>query len=374
VRQALCRLCIASALWLLIVAPLTAHDFTVTDTKLFLDGQGEYRVEMTLDVDALALGVSSSVDSEEIVVELEQLGEAEFQLAVERATRTLQRRVRIRFGGAKQLPTVLFPEMNRALAHQREPPSILGTLALLGGRVPEASTELTFGASRAFGPVQLTITDAATGSEVRHLLEAGSDSRPYLLGQSAERNAATSSSLIDYLKLGFTHIVPKGLDHILFVLGLFLLSIRLRHLLWQITAFTVAHSVTLALSISGVMSLPSKVVEPLIALSILYVAVENLFTSELKPWRPALVFGFGLLHGLGFAGVLQELGMPRGEFAEALIGFNLGVEAGQLAVVLAAFLIVGWARNRDWYRRRVVWPASIAIGLTALYWTVERIA
>jgi hypothetical protein len=86
-----------------------------------------------------------------------------------------------------------------------------------------------------------------------------------------------------------------------------------------------------------------------------------------------LVFGFGLLHGLGFAGVLQELGMPRGEFVEALIGFNLGVEAGQLAVVLGAFLLVGWARNRDWYRRRVVWPLSIMIALTALYWTIERV-
>ncbi len=114
-----------------------------------------------------------------------------------------------------------------------------------------------------------------------------------------------------YLSLGYTHILPKGLDHILFVLGLFLLSPRLRPMLLQVTAFTIAHSITLGLSIYGIVSLPSRIVEPLIALSIAYVAIENLVTRELKPWRLALVFMFGLLHGMGFAGVLRELGLPR---------------------------------------------------------------
>ena len=117
-----------------------------------------------------------------------------------------------------------------------------------------------------------------------------------------------------YLVLGYTHILPKGLDHILFVLGIFLLSPRVKPMLLQVTAFTIAHSITLGLSIYGVVSLPSRVVEPLIALSIAYVAIENLVTRELKPWRLALVFMFGLLHGLGFAGVLRELGLPRDEF------------------------------------------------------------
>ena len=129
-----------------------------------------------------------------------------------------------------------------------------------------------------------------------------------------------------YLWLGYTHILPKGLDHILFVLGLFLLSPRLKTLLLQVTAFTIAHSITLGLSMYGIVSLPPRVVEPLIALSIAYVAIENLLTRELKPWRVALVFMFGLLHGLGFAGVLRELGLPRDEFLTALLTFNLGVE------------------------------------------------
>src|SRR5207247_1613157 len=103
-----------------------------------------------------------------------------------------------------------------------------------------------------------------------------------------------------YLRLGFRHIVPEGTDHILFVLGLFLLSPRLRPMLLQVSAFTLAHTATLALSTLGVVRLSPAVVEPLIALSIAYVAAENTLRQELRPWRAALVFGFGLLHGLGF--------------------------------------------------------------------------
>ena len=175
-----------------------------------------------------------------------------------------------------------------------------------------------------------------------------------------------------YLTLGFTHIVPHGLDHMLFVVGIFLFSRQLRTVLWQVSAFTLAHSLTLGLSIYGLLSVPSSIVEPLIAISIAYIAIENLVLTELKPWRIGLVFAFGLLHGMGFAGALQELGLPRSEFLTALVTFNVGVEAGQLAVIGAAFLLVGWQCHREWYRGRVVVPASVLIGCTAVYWTVER--
>jgi hypothetical protein len=159
--------------------------------------------------------------------------------------------------------------------------------------------------------------------------------------------------------LGFTHILPKGLDHILFVLGLYLLSTKWKPLLVQVTSFTIAHSITLGLSMYGVVSLPPSIVEPLIALSIAYVAIENVVTSELHAWRPVVVFGFGLLHGMGFAGVLQEIGMPRSEFVTALISFNVGVELGQLAVITLAFALTGiWLRGKPWYRRGFVVPAS----------------
>jgi hypothetical protein len=113
----------------------------------------------------------------------------------------------------------------------------------------------------------------------------------------------------------------------------------------------------------------------MIALSIAYVAIENIFLSELKTWRVALVFGFGLLHGLGFAGALKELGLPRSEFMTALLTFNAGVEAGQLAVIALAFLLVGWRySHRDWYRARIAVPASMLIACTAVYWTIERLS
>ena len=178
---------------------------------------------------------------------------------------------------------------------------------------------------------------------------------------------------LQYLWLGYTHILPKGLDHILFVLGIFLLSPHWKTMLLQVTAFTVAHSITLALSIYGVVSLPPRIVEPLIALSIAYVAIENIVTRQLKPWRLALVFTFGLLHGLGFAGVLRDLGLPREEFLTALVTFNLGVEGGQLTVIALALAAVGAFMNKGWYRQRVVIPASIAIAATGLYWTLVRV-
>ena len=167
-----------------------------------------------------------------------------------------------------------------------------------------------------------------------------------------------------YVVLGFTHILPKGLDHVLFVLGIFLVSRRLRPILLQVTAFTIAHSITLALSISGVFSLPPSIVEPAIAFSIAYIAIENVVVKDLRPWRYGMVFGFGLLHGLGFAGVLRELGLPPSAFVTALFGFNVGVELGQLTVIGAAFLMVGfWFRDRTWYRSRVVLPASLMIAV-----------
>lgn len=205
-------------------------------------------------------------------------------------------------------------------------------------------------------------------------LEGGDISQPLSIERAPVPAVASRLATVrTYAGLGYAHIVPKGLDHILFVLGIFLLSRRVRPLLWQVSAFTIAHSITLGLSLYGVARLPSSVVEPLIALSIVYVALENLVTSQLTPWRLVLVFGFGLLHGMGFAGVLQELTLPNGEFLTALVAFNVGVEAGQLTVIGGAMLLVGgWAANRERYRRMVVVPGSVVIAAVGLFWTIER--
>jgi len=177
-----------------------------------------------------------------------------------------------------------------------------------------------------------------------------------------------------YFALGFTHILPNGFDHILFVVGLFLLNRQAKPVLMQVSAFTIAHSITLGLSLYGVVRLPASVIEPLIALSIAYVAVENLFTSTVKPWRVVLVFGFGLLHGMGFAEALARLDLPRSEFLRTLITFNVGVEAGQLTVIAVATAVVMALRfSPEQYRLRVVRPASAAIAAMGLFWTVTRL-
>ena len=157
------------------------------------------------------------------------------------------------------------------------------------------------------------------------------------------------------------------------MLGLFLYSARWKPLLGQVTGFTLAHSLTLGLALYGLVSLPARWVEILIAASIVYVAFENLLGRESGRWRFAVVFGFGLLHGLGFAGALMDLELTRGEFLPALFGFNVGVEVGQLAVLALAWLAVGWMRHRSGYRRYVVVPGSLLVGLTGVYWVFERV-
>ena len=177
-----------------------------------------------------------------------------------------------------------------------------------------------------------------------------------------------------YLALGFKHIIPYGVDHILFVIGLCLLSTNIKTIFWQATAFTVAHSITLALSMKNIVIAPSAVVEPIIALSIAFVAIENILLSELKPWRILVVFMFGLIHGMGFASALNEIGLPVGKFYTSIIAFNVGVELGQITVITAMFacLIIP-LRNKIWYRKKIVYPLSALIAIIALYWTVQRI-
>lgn len=186
-------------------------------------------------------------------------------------------------------------------------------------------------------------------------------------------NLSRSDIFLVYLELGFTHILPLGLDHILFILSLFLLSPKLKTIIWQATAFTVAHSITLGLAMYELVPAPPHIVEPIIALSIAFVAIENIISDKLRPSRIIIVFAFGLIHGLGFAGVLKDLGLPQREYFNALISFNIGVELGQVTIILAAwFLFAKWFNQKPWYRKRIVNPLSALIALVALYWTIER--
>lgn len=175
-----------------------------------------------------------------------------------------------------------------------------------------------------------------------------------------------------YTVAGFEHILPKGLDHILFVLGLFFSSLLLGSLLWQVTAFTLAHSITLGLASLGFVAAPGNIVEPLIALSITWIAVENCLFKQTSKWRPGVVFAFGLLHGLGFAAVLSEYGLPRNDLVTSLLAFNVGVELSQITVILLAFAATFWLKDKPWFRQRIQIPISVLIGGVGMFWFIER--
>jgi hydrogenase/urease accessory protein HupE len=240
------------------------------------------------------------------------------------------------------------------------------------GECPAGAKTFSWSNEMLLGSYVLVLKRGPNDNPEVEWLEAGQRSKSFAFTTANEQT--TIGVIARYLGLGFTHILPLGLDHVLFVLGIFFLCRSWRPMVLQVSAFTAAHTLTLALTAYGVVSLPASIVEPLIALSIAYVGIENIFRSELKNSRLLLVFGFGLLHGMGFAGALQELGIPTNYFFASLLSFNVGVELGQLAVLGLAFLLVGaWTYKKEWYRRRVVIPASVLIALLGLYWAVERV-
>ena len=221
-----------------------------------------------------------------------------------------------------------------------------------------------------FGPVVVRQMGVQNG--ITQFLQNGDKSDLIYFNDNVQYNKL--NAFLDYIPVGFEHIIPKGWDHIIFVLGLFFFSTKLRPLVWQISAFTVAHTFTLALGSIGYIKIIPEIVEPLIALSIVFIAVENIIFDRLSKWRPIVIFIFGLLHGLGFASVLGEFGLPDGFFIAALLGFNLGVEIGQLTVVLLAFITLGyWFNKKDYYQISVANPISIIIGLVGAYWFIERV-
>jgi hypothetical protein len=189
-----------------------------------------------------------------------------------------------------------------------------------------------------------------------------------------DTDRGTGTTFLSYLKQGFEHILPEGLDHILFVLGLFLLCRAWKPILIQVTTFTAAHTITLALATLGYVSVDPKIVEPIIAASIAIVALENIFRPTYGKFRLLLVFIFGLIHGLGFAQRLIDERIPEGSVIGALLGFNVGVELGQLAVIGLAVAATFWIKDEAKYRRWVVIPASALIALAGIFWAVQRLA
>ena len=165
-----------------------------------------------------------------------------------------------------------------------------------------------------------------------------------------------------------------GLDHILFLLGLLFFSQKVYALVFQISLFTLAHTITLGLNSLKIINLPITIVEPLIALTIVYVAIENILKSEGSKYRSIIIFIFGLLHGLGFASVLNTFGLPENHFLLALTGFNVGVELGQITIVFLVYFILKLLFNtQEQFRNYITIPGSLIIGVFGVWWLLERI-
>jgi hypothetical protein len=339
-----------------------AHEIGQIQITATIDGDARYILDIAVDPDALLTKLA--VRNRERAPD--GVGRIERDRRIDACGPAFLSAVQILFDGSAARPQFEYRPAS-TLADLTAAPSVVR----LSGSVPRGARTLQVAYGLAMGAYALNLRIGDSPQQTFWIDGPGLSEAISLVPPPPATRLAIAGQ---YLRFGFTHILPNGFDHILFVVGLFLLSLRWRPLLLQVSAFTLAHSITLGLTMYGVVSLPPRLVEPMIAVSIVYVAVENLLTTELKPWRVALVFSFGLLHGMGFAGVLRDVGLPRPQFLTALLAFNIGVEAGQLTVIALAFAAVAyWRSNRPLYRRVIVQPASVAISLVGIFWTLQRL-
>ncbi|MBV0912625.1 HupE/UreJ family protein [Anianabacter salinae] len=361
------------ALALTFAAPSGAHEVRPAIADLTLEGSTA-RIQVTLALEALVAGVDlqglSDTDESPNAARydrLRALPPADLRAALDEAWPDIRDGFVFEVDGARLVPQIVETDIPPVGNAELPRDSVLTIAADL----PPGDAPLQVGWIAEYGPLVVRQQGAGDGEGYSGYLTGGQLSDP--IPRDGVADVGLLAAFGSYVLIGYEHIVPKGLDHILFVLGLFFFSLQLRPLVLQITAFTAAHTVTLALATLGYVTISPAIVEPLIAASIVYVAVENVLVTRMHWWRTAIVFGFGLLHGLGFASVLGDIGLNPARFVTGLIGFNVGVELGQLSVILLAWITLAyWFGNKPWWRSRIAVPASLAIAAVAAYWFVER--
>ncbi|MEH6382979.1 MAG: HupE/UreJ family protein [Colwellia sp.] len=363
---------------LLLLSPwiVNAHSNEANQAELQLLADNKYQLIMSIDLlHVIKSHQNSSADDAELVHYLKGLSLIETKQLLSKITSIINKQSAFIIDENK---SIIAPFSGLTVAELRDrlhPNTSNNPVKLLSqGDLPIAvNNKIALSFPPLLSDMLLTVT-----SPKKSLVLSGSNSHYFSIDENktAVRELSTAEmkllNIVEYIYQGFVHILPQGLDHILFVLALFLLATKTSTLLWQVSAFTLAHTITLALGIFGIINLPSSIVEPLIALSIAYVAIENIFYHKLTKWRLPIIFAFGLLHGLGFASVLVTLGLPESEYVSSLISFNIGVELGQITVIILALLATRWCADKPWYRKFVVIPVSALISATAIYWVVER--
>ncbi len=366
----------------LLLLPWTVHADVVKPAlvEISVYADGHYEVELRASIEALLTGINARYKNTKDAptsAQYDVLRHLPPEQLLERFKPfepELLREIALRFDGRRATPSV-----ERVKIPQRgytKIPRI--SVILLTGQVPRDARQLTWYYPARFGDNAVRVRQVDRKAQKYHWSEwqwirDDSTSQPFSITEIANPRHFTDV-VREYVVAGYKHILPRGMDHILFILGLYLFAARIRPLLWQVTMFTIAHTITLGLAVYGWVQLPAAVVQPLIALSIAYVGVENLWHRQLHKSRLALVFGFGLLHGIGFASMLSDFGMPKNAFATALVSFNVGVELGQISIIFGAWALTGlWFGRRDWYRPLVVVPFSLLISVIALYWFWDRL-
>jgi len=237
------------------------------------------------------------------------------------------------------------------------------------------NTSFSFSMSKKFGSIILREQNLYKNVDQLYTNYLNSGDASDLINLNHTVALTKINSFIKYLFLGIQHIIPKGLDHILFIIGLFLFSNLIRPLLLQVTMFTIAHTITLVIASLSLINVNASIVEPLIALSIVYIGVENIFKkySNTKI-RYYVIFLFGLLHGLGFALVLKDVGLDYSNLLINLVSFNIGVEIAQIFILFLLYLTIGlFFSKKKYYKLIFQIPLSLFISLIAIYWFVERI-
>ncbi len=371
--SSLYRLAFAAAVAATLASGARAHEIRPAISDVHV-GAEDLRMEIVLTLEPLIAGIDlQGLDDTDNAPEAERydalraLPPAALEEAFRAAWPDIRQDFTLRAGDTELTPDIAALSVPAAGDLDLPRDSTLTITAAL----PPGEGAVTVGWAAALGPLVVRQQGGGEGA-YSALLQGGTQSAP--LPRTGIATETAPQVFVRFIGQGFAHIVPKGLDHIVFVLGLFFFSLHLRPLLVQVTAFTLAHTVTLALAALGLVRIPGSIVEPLIAASIVFVAVENILRPQLGAFRTAVVFFFGLLHGLGFASVLGELGGGQANFIARLIGFNIGVELGQLTVILAAFLTVGfWFGDKPWYRARVAIPASLMIAGIGAFWFIERV-
>ncbi len=371
--------------WLLLFISVVSADIVKpTLVDISVDQTGKIDIEIRTSIEALLSGINSQYkntkdapSSEEYDV-LRKMQGSDLLIVFNQFEKKFLSKIRLQDDANNQIKLSIVKVKIPEPGYKKVPRA---SIIILTGNVDISARSLVWYYPEAFSNNIVKLRQVDTLIEKYHW------STPQLLRNDQSSDALSLTEvitkqksydvIIDYIVWGFEHIIPKGFDHILFILGLYLFSTAFKPLLWQVTMFTVAHTITLGLAMNGVISLPAHIVEPLIALSIVYIGIENIFVKNLRSSRLVLVFIFGLLHGLGFASMLSEIGLPDHAFVIALISFNVGVELGQLSIIVITYLLVTkWLiewRGKAWYQKLIVIPASIIISCIALYWFFERL-